>query len=289
MIASLSIGLPQTASALPGTLLADATSGDSATLAAGQQLLIEGQDGDLAFAGRKLALRGFTGILGYASEVAYVIVIDGRVADGTIDAERGSMLMIPPYGAAPVVQRYDAARLAASWSVPAKGARADAFAALQDVADGQKMGLRLGRLGRTRLNIAAPGGRDGELARRSVKGEGAVQAIRFSGQGDVAAIEAQVVERFLAALSAGDVDGVAGLMDPVPFGNVDLRGGAAEARRMMARALVEQRDWEAALSGVTPVREGRGNVWKLGGTGVLVLRPMGDFVFVRAIEMGGQS
>lgn len=280
------------ASAAPGMLLEDGRTSESEALAAGEQLVVEQRNGQLAFAGRSLALLEATVILGYASEVAYAIVVDGRAADGDLVAESGSMLMIPPYGANPVVQRFDAARFAASWSDRAKAARPAAFAALESVANRQRAGLRLGRFSRSRLNITAPGGASPELARRSVKGAAAVQAIRFSGQSDMAAIERSVVDRFLAALAENDAETVAALIDPVPFGNQDLRGGASDARVMMARELIDERDWKAALAGVSPERQGDGNIWKLngaGGQGVLVMRPMGDFVFIRAIEMGGRS
>ena len=278
------------ASADPGILLAAARPGDSDSLGAGDQLLLEDRSGPLSFAGRALVLDGFTGILGYSSEAAYILVIDGRVMDGARRVTPGKMLLIPPYGTEPSVQRFDAARLRASWSEAARQSRPDTYARLGSIAAGQNRGLFLGRLSRTAFNVAAPAGVDDELAGRTVRGADAVQAIRFSGESDPAAIERRVVDTFLAALAAGDVEGVAALMDPVPFGNTDLRGGAADARLAMARLLIGQRDWAGLLREASVARQGAGNVWTLSAPdmrGTLALRPMGDFVFVRTIEVGG--
>lgn len=279
------------AAAEPGILLADARPGDSEALATGDQLLLTGREGALRFAGRELRLAGFSGIVGFASEVAYVVVIAGEARDGALRAAAGQMLLIPPYGAAPSVQRFDAARLRARWSAAARTAEPASFAQLGALAARQHRGLFFGRLARTSFNVAAPGGAERELAGRSVRGAGAVRDLRFSGRSDPAAVERGIVEMFLAALVAGDAERVASLMDPVPFGNTDLRGGAAEARLAMARLLIGQRDWSAALSGAQAERDGQTNNWRLNGPagrGAIALRPMGDFAFVRAIEMGGR-
>lgn len=279
------------AAAEPGILLADARPADSASLATGDQLLLTGSNATLQFAGRELRLEGFSGILGFASEVAYVVVLDGQARDGSTQVEPGRMLLIPPYGAAPSVQRFDAARLRARWSAAARVAQPASFQHLSLLAAGQHRGLFFGRLARTSFNVAAPGGAEQELAGRTVRGSGAVRDLRFSGQRDPAAVERGVVDMFMAALAAGDAERVASLMDPVPFGNTDLRGGASEARVAMARSLIAERNWGAALQGASVERANETNDWRLtsaAGAGTITLRPMGDFVFVRAIEMGGR-
>jgi len=273
-----------------GLLLSDGQPRGSESLAAGEQLVIETRSGPLRFGGRSLDLADFTGLLGYSSEVAYVVVIAGQVREGGRRVGPGRMLLIPPYGGAPIVQRYDARRLMESWSQSVRTARAEAFTRLAAIAQSQGRGVFFGRLARTNFNVAAPGNAERELAGRTVRGGGAVQAIRFSGTADPAAIERRVIDGFVAALLAGDAVAVAALMDPVPFGNTDLRGGAAEARLTMARALIAQRDWGALLREASVARAGEGNDWTVSGPGgraTLALRPMGDFVFVRTIEVGG--
>jgi hypothetical protein len=279
------------AAAQDGTLLRDQRPGDAAALATGEQLLVEGQDGELAFAGRRFAAAGFTGVLGYSSEVAYVAVIAGAVAIDGRSAGAGRMVLLPPLGGKARVERFDAARFAESWPQPAREARPASYAALGRIAGEQRRGVFFGRLGRTRLNVAAPGSADQELAARTVRGGEAVRAIRFAEASAPEQVEQAVAQAFVAALAAGDAERLAALMDPVPFGNTDLRGGASEARLTMARALLARRDWPRLLAGVSLTRDGTGNDWTLAGPlarGVVRLRPMGDFVFVRTIELGGQ-
>jgi hypothetical protein len=280
--AALAVGLlPGAAAASPGLLLSSVEPADSDRLTAGQQLLVEGQQGETVFAGVPVALDGFTGILGYSSELAYVLVIEGEARAGNRAAGPGRMLLIPPYGGPVGNQRFDAARFAGSWSDPLRAARPQAYAALESVAARQQSGLFLGRLGRTRFNVAVPGTRRGELGRRALLGSETVRAIRFSGNGDAAAIERQVVETFAAGLRSGDPERVAALMDPSPFGGRRLAGGAAEARLVAARGLIASRDWNA-LFGSGPARLESGT-WRLGAAAV-TLRRIDDFVFIQRIE-----
>lgn len=290
-IAISMLALAGGAHAQTGVVLKDLRAGDSNSLVTGEQLLIEGRDGDIGFAGRVLRGAGFTGVLGYSSEVAYVAVISGEIVVDGRTARRGRMVLLPPLGGRAQIERFDAARFAASWPEPAREAHASSYAQLAGLAQAQGRGISLGRLGRTRLNVAAPGSADQELAARTVKGNEAVRAIRFANVATPAEVEQAVAQSFVAALAARDADTVASLMDPVPFGNTDLRGGAGEARLAMARLLVARRDWPALLAGAQLSRIGAGNDWTVrsnGASGVLRLRPMGDFVFVRTIEMGGQ-
>lgn len=280
---------PAAAQAETGMLLDSGAPGQSAALEAGALLLLENRDGPLSFAGHELGQQRFTGILGYASEVAYVIVIDGVVANGDDQVRPGQMLLIPPYGSAPVVQRYDAARLLPKWSDAARRSAPAIFASLQAIADRQRTGIRIGRFSRSSVNVSAPGGQASEVARRSLKSAQAVQGIRFSGETDMARIEAKVVERFLAGIASGDVETVAALIDPEPFGDTNLSGEPSAARRLLAESLIRQHDWKRLLAGTHPVRQADGNLWRIEGgdtPGVLLLRPVADFVFVRGIRLG---
>ena len=265
----------------PGLLVADARPADSENLAAGDQLLLENRSGPLGFAGRQLELDGFTGIVGYASEVAYVVVLDGAVRDGDRRVGPGRMLMIPPYGAEPAVQRFDAGRLAASWGAPIRAARPQVAERMASIARSQQRGIFLGRLGTTRFNVATSGQPGRELARRALLGSETIRSIRFAGVGDTDAVERRVLDAFRNALLAGDAESVAALMDPMPFGGRALAGGAAEARLLAARTLIGSRDWRSELGTSEPVlNEGR---WRIGGAAV-TLRLVDDFAFVRNIE-----
>lgn len=271
------------ASAEPGVLLADARAADTDNMATGDQLLLTGRDGALRFAGRELGLTGFSGILGYASEVAYVVVIEGEVRAGGTRVGRGRMLLIPPYGATTSVQRFDAGRLRDRWSAAARTAQPAAFERLDALAAGQHRGLFLGRLSRTRFNVTAPRGAERELAGRALLGEPTIRSIRFDARSDAAAVERRIVDAFRAALLASDVEAVAALLDPMPFGGRRLGGGAREARVVAARTLVASRDWAALFGSAEPVAaEGQ---WRIGGAR-LTLRNVDDFAFVRTIEGG---
>lgn len=280
------------AGATDGVRLADAAPVKLEALATGEQLVVENRDGALTFAGRDLTLTGFSGILGYATDAAYVVVVTGSASDGRATARAGRILILPPYRAAATIERFDAERLAAGWPEATRASRPQIYAQLTTVVRGQRRGMMLGRLGRTNFNVAAGGLADEELARRSIKGSANVQAIRHSGEADLGAIEQRVADTFLAGLMAGDATSVAALMDPVPFGNMDLRNGGTDARIAMARVLIAGRDWPTLLRGAKAVRAADGGDWSVTGPAVtasLALRPMGDFIFVRSIDLGGQS
>lgn len=257
-------------------------------LATGEQVILAEQSGPIAFAGCTLVLTNFTGMLGVSSAAAYVVTVGGEASDGTIAAERGHMLLIPPLGGSTTRARFDAARLASGLS-EAQRTQAPAFTAgLAALGKAQARGVFLGRLGRTAFNVGAPGSTEGERAARSVVGEAAVRTIRFSGTDDLTAIEQKVADDFLAALGAGDARAVAALMDPSPFGSSDLRSGGVEARIALAEALIAERDWSAALREAQAVRNPAvANGWTIRGpliSGTIMLRPLGEFIFVRAIE-----
>jgi hypothetical protein len=255
----------------------------------GQANTLDAQTGTIAFAGQEITLSGATGLIGMSSEVAYGAVSQGiATADGKV-ARAGQMLLIPPYGAAVSVQHFDASRLLASLDPQTRTALPSLAAHLTAIKAGQQRGIWLGRLGRTNYNVAAPGTGDAELAARTVTGVPAVQTIRYSGEANPATISQKVVDTFLGALARGDAATAASLLDPVPYGTSDLRGGASDARLMMARELIAQHPWATLLKDSAATRSEEDNVWKIAaplGQGELVMRPMGDFIFVRSINVG---
>lgn len=275
--------LPAPAAAQPGINLADGQGADSTALETGQQLLIENRQGTLPFAGRQAELAGFTGVVGYANELAYATVIDGMVSVDGVSAERGWMLMLPPYGGAPILERFDASRFARQWSAAARAAAPGTFASLEKLGAGQRRGVFLGRYGQTRFNVAASGSADRERARRSLLGADAVRDVRFSGESDPQAIEKRVVRTFLAALAAGDAETAASLLDPVHFGGRALSGGAREARVAAARSLSASRDWHALIGSAEPLPDD--GAWRAGAVRV-TLRSVDDFTFVHRVEGG---
>jgi hypothetical protein len=263
-----------------GVLLADGRSADSGSLATGQQLLLTGRSGALPFAGRQIALEGFSGIVGYANDLAYLAVLEGSAKVGAVEAGPGWILMLGPYGAPASAERFDAGRLVAQFSEPARQASPSAFANLQQIAARQGRGIWLGRLGQTRFNVAASGSARNERATRTLMGAPIVREIRFSGLSDPKAVEQTVAARFLEALKAGDAAAAAALMDPTPFGGRTLGGGADAARRQAAAAVIASRNWGQIVGSASP--QFANGAWRAGGASV-ELRRIDDFIFVSQV------
>ncbi|MDP3737452.1 MAG: hypothetical protein Q8R02_08680 [Hyphomonadaceae bacterium] len=281
----LSVGLSSPVVADTGILLADARSAESDGLATGEQLLLSSRNGVMPFASRQVQLEGFTGIAGYANELAYLAVIEGSASAGDVKAKAGWLLIFRPYGAPVTSEQFDAIRLSKQWSDAAKAASPSAFASLEKIKGGQELSVWLGRLGQTSYNVAASGSAKYEKATRTLMGNEAVRGIRFSGASDPMAVEQMVATRFLDALKSGDAKSAAALMDPTPFGGRALAGGANDARLMAASALIGSRDWTQVAGGGAPqLSEG---VWRAGDA-ALQLRTIDDFVFVSRISGGAK-
>lgn len=264
-----------------GILLSDARQGDSASLETGEQLLLAQRSEPLTFAGRQIALSAFTGIIGYANELAYVVVLDGSAAADKDVAGAGQMLILRPYGAPVSVEQFDAIRLSKQWSDRTKSAAPAAYASLERIKGGQERGVWFGRLGQTSFNVAASGSARHEQQTRALMGDPVVRDIRFSGASEPREVERLVVARFVDALKAGNADAVAALMDPTPFGGRTLAGGADNARLLAAGVLIKSRNWGAVAGASTPqLSDG---VWRVGDV-LLQLRSIDDFVFVSRIS-----
>jgi len=275
------ITLAPDAFAESGILLANAGPADSASLATGEQLLLSSRSVNMDFAGRELKLAGFTGIVGYANELAYIVVLEGAASDGSAKAEAGNILIIRPYGAPTAVEQFDAIRLSKQWSEAARRASPSAYASLERVKGGQELGVWFGRFGQTSYNVAASGSARYEHQTRTLMGDPAVRDIRFSGASDPHEVERLVAVSFLDALKAGDANTAAALMDPTPFGGRALAGGAEDARLMAANAVIESRDW-SQVAGDNPPQLSDG-VWRAGNA-ALQLRTIDDFVFVSRVS-----
>ena len=256
-----------------------------AALPTGDQLLLEGHDGTLDFAGRSLTLNQFTGIASYTSQIAYVLVIEGEAEIDGVRAGRGRMLLVPAFGGEVVAERFDAARLHSALEqhdiVPM-------LASLADLAREQARGVFVGRLGRTGFNVSTFGSAEQELIRRARTGGQTVRETRFAGAASGEDFERRVVTRFLAALAGGEAQAVAELLDPAPYGLVHGTPEASNARLAMARALLARRDWRA-FADAQPTSAGNAS-W-LADVGeqraTIELIPTRDFTFVRSIETEG--
>jgi len=263
-----------------------------AGLTTGDQLILDGFTGTLAFAGSELALDNFSGLLGFSSASAYVVTIAGHVRSQEATASRGRMLVIAPLGQGVVSERFDAQRL---HDALADSPRATEFhttlASLENLANRQDTGVFIGRLTRTNFNVATFGSAEEEQARRSVLGDDAVRKIRFSSYQDSVAIEAALARRFAEALRDRDAKTLASLLDPTPFGGTDLRGGALAARSISAQRLIDSNNWSEALENVEMVPQGEPGLWRFAapnGVVTVATRPVGEFIFVTSTSLDTQ-
>ncbi len=245
-------------------------------------------DGEIAFAGHSVELEGFEGVTGYATDAAYVATFAGLARIGEHIAKPGRIILIPPYGQEPLVERFDAQRLAASMAEnPA--ADPDMLARLEAIADRQRTGIFLGRLGKTNFNVATSGNKSREVARRSIIGGAAARTLRFAATENQEEFDRKVIEMFLNALAAGDAATVAELMDPVPFGGI-TSGEADKARRKMAAMVLAQRNWAAFLGDGFETSASSDEQWVTitsQGLAYISLRNAQGFTFVKSIRVEG--
>ncbi|PIE24028.1 MAG: hypothetical protein CSA60_03885 [Neptuniibacter caesariensis] len=255
-------------------------------VALGQPILVENLSGLRQFAGKDINFNDFSGLLGYSTEVGYVMVISGIVATDALDAQAGEILLIPAYGTQPSVERYDAQYFADSKYAEKVSGLKRLSQALDEVVAKQRSGIFWGRLRRTAFNVTAPGSADHELARRSVVGSDIVHDIRFSGISDADQIEEVTVEKFRQAMVAGDEKVVAALLSPAVFGETDIRGGASKAREMLAEHIINKENWKTVLANGRFQRTQVPNVWSMKtshGRVFLKTEPVNDFTYVNDI------
>lgn len=257
-------------------------------LATGDQLVLSGHSGTLAFAGEELALEDFSGVLGYASQAAYAIAIEGEARIGDIEAERGRMLLVAPFGEGIVSERFDARRLYEALAEDTQSERvAPVLAALEGLADRQDLGVFFGRLSRTGFNVTTMGSAKAERARRGRVGGTAVREVRYSSPQSITGSERFIVERFAEALASGDAVVVGQFLDPLPYGPGASEQGGAGARQIAAEALLARADW-SGIAAAEPERTGETS-WRIAGGGTVAqveLRRTTDFAFVSSIAVG---
>lgn len=258
-----------------------------ATIETGDQLVVGATDGDVSFGGYPVQLDGFSGIFGYASEVAYVIVVDGRASIEGTTAARGRMLLIRPFGAGISSERFDATRLQEALGEGGEAELApDVLASLERLAAAQRRGMFLGRLAQTNFNVASLGSAEAEMGRRNRVGGAAVREARFAPPAPGIAIEQTIVERFLAALARGDTAASAQFLDPLPYGYSGPSDEGRQAREAMAAALIEAHDW-SRFADAQADKAGEAS-WLVQGNGAqarIALRRTTEFAFVQSIEV----
>ena len=255
----------------------------------GDQFALTQVTGTKTFADQTIRLSEFSGVFGLASDTAYVLVTAGQAELNGRRAKAGQVLLILPYGIETVVQRYDAIRYIESWSPQTISSNPELYAQLTETAKKQKRAIYWGLLEATEFNIAAPGSRSAELARRSVVGSSVISDIRFSTQDNQESIEREIIGRFTQALASGNSQTVATLFDPTPFGASDLRGGATGARLMMAEKLLASHDWADRLQSAEFERLGGSAVWQVRSgefTTEITLKPIEDFTFIQSVILG---
>ncbi len=259
-------------------------SAQAGALRTGDQLLIQGRNEAVRFAGTDIELEDFSGMLGFTSEAAYVLVFAGEAQVGGKTVGHGRMLLLLPFGQGVAIERFDASRLRKALYDNLNGVQP--LPALDRLASAQKTAIFFGRLAPTDVNINTLDSKDAEMARRERVGGQAVRQIRFATQPADGAIEQKIVSDFMRALVAGDAKAAAQFIDPLPYGYSNLGNGGGGARRLMTEALIGERDWRA-FAGSQPIEAGDA-LWLVNGSNGnarILLRRTTEFAFVQSIEV----
>ena len=251
----------------------------------GDKGALDNATGLIGFAGHNVKFDAFTGVLGFSSDVGYLIVASGTAEVGGKTARSGQVILFGAFGAKPVFSRFDARHYAASLSSAARQWAPAVAKALDNVAASQKTAMFLGLYQRDGARLPT----QGDAARRNLLGAPAVQATRFSGEADPAQVEYDVLTMLVRALVDRDAATLAPLIDPLPFGGAGLDSMGHEARLAYAQMIVKAADWPIRLDGVVPIRMTRPGIWVLQsatGPTIVTLRGTRDFVFVKSVQPG---
>lgn len=255
-----------------------------AALPTGDQLVLQGQDGTIRFAGRDIALSGFSGVLGYASESAYLVTFDGKATTGELEAGRGRMMMFQPFGREAMVARFDARRLHKTLA-PQLGSDGEwVMARLASVVESQDRGVFFGRLGRTSFNVATLGSTSAEQARRERVGGTQLRESRFVGDKSAEEVERDLIQRFVRALASGDSRAASEYLDPLPYGMNNMGGGGAQARMLMAQQLIARNNWQV-FANADPAATGAASylITANGARAQIDLRRTAEVAFVKSV------
>lgn len=243
----------------------------------------------ITFAGQEVQFEDFSGLIGHSADLAYVVVADGKAVIDDRKAGRGQVIVIPAMSDEFAIQRFDAERL-----IQSRGDKsplsAELTALVESIARGQSAGLFLGRLKRTNFNIAASGSAKNELARRSIVGKKVVRDFRYGGVSNINDAERQIVSRFMTALIDGDAESLSAMIDPLAFGATDLRLGGDEARQLMAKSMIAERNWRDQFAGFqVEASNPQERQWRVLGrenNATIKMRSTTDFSFINSISVG---
>lgn len=260
--------------------LAEAGKSVESSIATGERrvLLVDGSGGQVNVGGHTIDLDPGFAVAGATADHHYLAVIAGEARLGDIRVERGEVLLLQPWGAAPRTAIFEAASLAGF----ARGMDAGLDGALSRLERGQKLKLFFGRYTRTAFDLQNPGGEEFEASRGRSVGSDVISSIRYSGARDQIDIERRVVGHFVDAMNRGDVEAAATLFDPTRFGGESLDRLGNRAR--VATVSLLSRDWDAVDGDAMERTEDR--TWQ-GGELQLKLAIIGDFIYVSTVSRGG--
>lgn len=275
-----------------GPVIASTSGADLTTqiegLETGEQLLVSNHSGTVRFAGEDVVLDDVSGMFGYSSGAAYLLIFDGDAAIGREQAKSGRMILIAPFGEGVVTERFDAERLRQSLL----GEQVDGWdmAPLDRLSGAQKTGIFFGRLAPTNFNIGTMNSAEDELVQRDQVGAPALRDIRFSKTAEAGdpQVEERIVSQFIQALASRDAEAAARFLDPLPYGLSNLGDGGNDARLLMAQGLVDRTDW-TSLAQASPTSDGVVPIWKFQTTNTsawITLRRTTDFAFVQSVQLG---
>ena len=253
------------------------------SLVPGDQAYGSALNGSARYAGQALSFENASALLGMSSDVAYFLVLDGRVMVGGKKAKRGRVIVLQPYGVKPEIKRFDAARLLSSLDDTAINNAPKLKSQLQKIAGKQGTQKWWGYVRPTNVNLNAPKGTEIEEAKRQLTSNDTMRDLRFSDATDETAAAKSVVETFLKALRSGDSAAVSALLDPTQFGGLDLRGGGNGAREMAAKMLIQAH----SPSSNTATPSGDISRWRIEttrGARNVTLRRVDDLFFIQTVS-----
>jgi hypothetical protein len=178
------------------------------SLAAGEEAVLYG----ITFRAEENA----SAIVLVSSELVTAAVIEGTLLQGLVAARAGEALVTPIDGSRPRRYGYDARRLISS--LPPQWV-SQAQAPLEQLSDRQARRAFWGLIEPVGTNAAAPVTPQAEAFRQAYLGNETVLGLRRAAAGDRQELAALTLQRFVEAVTAGDREVIAHLIDPLPFTN----------------------------------------------------------------------
>lgn len=219
-----------------------------------------------------------------SSEMVTAAVLEGTLEQGGITAQAGEALVTPIESSRTRRYGFDARRLAAS--LPPQWA-GEAEAPLTMLTERQRRRAFWGLIEPVGVNATAPVAPEAEAFRSAYLANATVLALRRKAGGDRQQLAALTVQRFTAALAAGDAGTIADLIDPLPFTQASADPAVwLPARRSFAAGLAADRALADALAaGITAAGDSADNaIFEAGGTFRIALVQRDRALFIAAVE-----